>query len=322
MPMDYSGAGSIHALLARFTKLDATGAPSTGTDNVLWTDSLIKIGLGVNLNEPDPVKQVNGAGNTCLVYQAPKTIDSLNVDSFSFCTPDPRITEFLAGGEIIVDATFEVQTITIIGAPDSGTFTLTYGTDETDPIAYNATAAAVTTALNAIVPGGVKCSGGPLPTSPVTVTFKNGLDASLLTADTSLLVGGTTPTVDITTTTPGGPNDTPPQAIGYAAPRVGVPAKPNGVAVELWSHAIVGAGQIGYIHWLLPRLSLTISDDGFEIGGEDPLTPTFTGFGLENPNYGAGADGAWPWVSDRVYQWVQESALPTYANGYASLVAP
>jgi hypothetical protein len=322
MPTDYSGAGSIHALLARFTKLDESGAPSQAADNILWTDSLVKVSLGVNLNEPDPVRQTNGAGVTCLLYQAPKTIDSLNVDSFSFCTPDPRIAEFLAGGDVIVDGTSEVQQIAITGGPTSGSFTLSNGTDTTNPIAYNATTAQLVTALNAIIAGGVTAVGGPLPASPIVVTFKKKVDVAMLVADSTLLVGGTGAAVEVTTVTEGGPNTTPAKAIGYAAPQVGIAGKPNGVGVELWSRAIVGGGQIGYFHWLLPRLSLIISSDGFELGAEDPLTPTFTGSGSENPNYAAGADGLWPYISDRVYQWVQEDTLPTYTNGYASLVTP
>lgn len=320
MPMDYNGAGSIHALLARFTKLDSVGAPASGTDNVLWTDALVKVELGVNLNEPDPVKQVNGAGLTCLIFQAPKTIDSLSVDSLSFCGPDPRVLEFIAGGDVIVDAHSEVQQIAISGAPTSGNFTLSNGTDTTNPIAWNATAAQITAALNAIIPGGVTSSGGPLPTAPIVVTFKNMKDVAALTGDATGLVGGTGATVDVTTTTEGGANTIPPKAIGYAAPKVGVPAKPNGVAVELWSRAVAGSAVVGYWHWLLPNLSLVIDKDGFSLGAEDPLTPTFTGSGAENPNYAKGADGSWPYISDRVYQFVQEAALPDYSNGYATLV--
>ncbi|MEV1294440.1 hypothetical protein [Pseudonocardia sp. NPDC049635] len=214
----YSGAGSIHALLAKFTALDATGAPLGGDDNVFWTDSLIKVGLGLTLNEPEAVKQTNGSGVTCMVFQAPKTIDSMEVSEFSFCTPDPRNTEFLAGGEIILGTGDQAQ-----------------------------------------------------------------------------------------------------QAIGYAAPKVGAAPKPNGVAVELWSRAVAGGSQIGYMHWLLPRLSLVQSSDGFELGAENPLTPTFNGSGAENINFGAGADGTWTWVSDRVYQWVLEESLPEYTPGYETV---
>jgi len=44
----------------------------------------------------------------------------------------------------------EVQTVTITGAPTGGTFTLTFGAQTTSAIAYNATAAQVQTALQAL----------------------------------------------------------------------------------------------------------------------------------------------------------------------------
>lgn len=44
----------------------------------------------------------------------------------------------------------EVQVITVVGTPTGGTYTLRWGADQTDPIAYNATAATVQTQLRAL----------------------------------------------------------------------------------------------------------------------------------------------------------------------------
>src|SRR4051794_1675780 len=102
----------------------------------------------------------------------------------------------------------EQQTITITGAPTGGTFTLTLNGATTAPIAFNAAAAAVTTALEALPnvgPGNVLASGGALPGTPVVVTFQNQLgrqNVAALTAAASF-TGGTTPAIAITTTTPG-----------------------------------------------------------------------------------------------------------------------
>jgi hypothetical protein len=102
----------------------------------------------------------------------------------------------------------EQQTITITGTPTGGTFTLTYNGATTAAIAYNAAAAAVTTALEAlpnIGPGNVLASGGALPGTPIVLTFQNQLgrqNINQLTAASSL-TGGTTPAIAITTTTPG-----------------------------------------------------------------------------------------------------------------------
>jgi hypothetical protein len=108
----------------------------------------------------------------------------------------------------------EVQTITITGSPTGGTFTLTYSGQTTAAIAYNATAAAVQSALEAlsnINVNDITVAGGPGPATPWTVTFDSGLDGGQfdgtnvaeMTA-TSSLTGGTTPAVAVTTTTGGG----------------------------------------------------------------------------------------------------------------------
>lgn len=101
----------------------------------------------------------------------------------------------------------ETQTVTITGTPAGGTFTLTFSGQTTSAIAYNASAAVVATALEAlsnIGTGNVTTSGGPLPGTPVTVTFTGELastDVALMTANSASLTGGTSPTVTPSTTT-------------------------------------------------------------------------------------------------------------------------
>lgn len=103
----------------------------------------------------------------------------------------------------------EVQTIAITGSPTGGTFTLTFSGQTTAAIAYNATAAQVQTALEAlsnIDPGDVAVSGGPLPGTSVVVTFGGQYlsdDIAQMTA-TGSFTGGTSPAVTVTTTTAGG----------------------------------------------------------------------------------------------------------------------
>ncbi|MFI0929627.1 hypothetical protein ACH4TP_37750 [Streptomyces sp. NPDC021012] len=104
----------------------------------------------------------------------------------------------------------EVQTVTITGTPTGGTYTLTFSGQTTSGIAFNATASAVQSALEALSnvnPGDVICAGGPHPGTPVTVTFGgqyDGQNVPQMTASSAGLTGGTTPTVTVTTTTPGG----------------------------------------------------------------------------------------------------------------------
>lgn len=106
-------------------------------------------------------------------------------------------------------AASEVQTITITGTPSGGTFTLTYAGQTTAPIAYNANAGAVQSALQALSTvgsGAVTVGGGPGPGTPYVATFTGilaGLNLAQMSASGASLTGGTSPLVAVTTTTPG-----------------------------------------------------------------------------------------------------------------------
>jgi hypothetical protein len=95
----------------------------------------------------------------------------------------------------------EIQLVTITGSPTGGTFTLTSGTP-TSSLAYNASAAAVQTALAALAAIGsnnVRVTGPD--GGPYTVEYigtKAGLDMAQLTATPSF-TGGSTPGITITT---------------------------------------------------------------------------------------------------------------------------
>ena len=109
----------------------------------------------------------------------------------------PLITAF--SSELTSAATNEVQTLT--QGATGGTFNLKVivnGLVETTaPIAWNAAASAVETAIEglSIVPSGEgTCAGGALNSTPVTVTFSGSLgsrDMSIMAVDSSGLTGGT-----------------------------------------------------------------------------------------------------------------------------------
>ena len=110
----------------------------------------------------------------------------------------------------------EVQTFKINNNPTSGTFTLTYSGQTTGNIAYNASLATITTALEAlsnIGVGDVLLTGGPLPTRAVNIEFKGALAATnvaQLTSDPALL-GSTTSNLTVVTTQAGAEYTTAPK---------------------------------------------------------------------------------------------------------------
>jgi cyclophilin family peptidyl-prolyl cis-trans isomerase len=104
-----------------------------------------------------------------------------------------------------------VQQITINGAPTGGTFTLSLNGTATAPIAFNATAAAVQTALAALPsPTGTGTVGAANVTvtggnGSYTVTFVGNLAGTSVAqlGSFSNLTGGTSPSVTVAVTTPG-----------------------------------------------------------------------------------------------------------------------
>ena len=82
-----------------------------------------------------------------------------------------------------------VQTVSIAGTPTGGTFELSFGGESTSPLAYNASAAVVQAALDALPTIGV---GNTLSSAPL---FTMGTENSL--------TGGSAPTVAVAATTPG-----------------------------------------------------------------------------------------------------------------------
>lgn len=90
----------------------------------------------------------------------------------------------------------EVQQLAKTGTPTAGTYTLTYSGQTTTAIAYNATAATIKAALEAlsnIAVGDVAVSGGPLPNAPIGITFKGALantNVGALVVDSSSVTGG------------------------------------------------------------------------------------------------------------------------------------
>lgn len=100
----------------------------------------------------------------------------------------------------------EVQTMTISGTPTGGTYTLEFDGQETGALAFDANAAAIQAALEAlstIGSGNVTVTG----TGPYVITFAGelaGFNVVTIVADDALLTGGTDPAVAIVVTQPGG----------------------------------------------------------------------------------------------------------------------
>jgi hypothetical protein len=134
---------------------------------------------------------------------------SLQLLSVSWGAPgqgsgDLQAIELVANQPVTIqtngNGTIGVQSLSITGSPTGGTFTLGFQGQITAGIAWNASAAAVQSALRALstIGSNVTCTGGALPGTAVTCTFSGSLVAKtvpLLTFNASGLTGGSGPTV-------------------------------------------------------------------------------------------------------------------------------
>jgi hypothetical protein len=105
-----------------------------------------------------------------------------------------RYIRLNAGGVGVSPLIDNYQTITITGTATGGTFTVQYKGVTSATIAFNAISSAVQTILgnmSSIGVGNVTVAGGPLPGTPMTVTFTGVLanDTSVLTIGTNSLTG-------------------------------------------------------------------------------------------------------------------------------------
>lgn len=101
----------------------------------------------------------------------------------------------------------EVQTLTESGTISGGTYTLSFNGETTAALNFDATAATVEAALEALTGIGtdnIVVTGGPVHTTPLTITFQGELSGnqSQITANVGSLTG-TTPGITAATSTPG-----------------------------------------------------------------------------------------------------------------------
>jgi len=109
------------------------------------------------------------------------------------------------------------------------------------------------------------------------------------------------------------------KSVGWAAPGVGDDPAGDGVAIEVWSHAVKSgkkAGVLPYFHWIFPFVKMRQSGDRVIENGL--MANTFEGYGLGNENFKSGIDGRWefPVAAERPYAYARSDWAPTGLNGF------
>lgn len=157
---------------------------------------------------------------------AASTVPTQTIDGYTnqkVLQPGTVLAKITSGPEIgkvgpfQAAGTDEIQTVTGTGTISGGTYTLTVMGSTTTALAYNANAAAVQAAIRAAVVAdttstaaelaiadSLTVTGGPLSTTPLTITYDGelGADVPAVTIATGSLTGST-PGATVATTTPG-----------------------------------------------------------------------------------------------------------------------
>jgi hypothetical protein len=116
--------------------------------------------------------------------------------------------------------------------------------------------------------------------------------------------------------------DTPVSPLGWASAEVGEDPSGDGVAVEVWSRAILDgkpANPNPYFHWVFPYVKTRLSGDRVIENGL--LANTYEGFGVGNLQFGEGPDSTgdtrwrWPDVTNRPYMYARTDGFPDVARG-------
>lgn len=155
----------------------------------------------------------------------------------------------------------------------------------------------------------------------VCVTFK--------AADTmkriNLSIAVCNPDPDLSTLMSGGIKLGSDDTLGWAAPKVGEDPVPNGVALEVWSRAIVDgkpAAENPYWHWVFPYAKMR--ESGERVVQNDVLATEYEGWSVGNINFGAGPSAplwAFPTAVDRPYAFARTANAPS-STGFVPVTAP
>ena len=284
-------AASVQGAAIRVTRLNAAGSLLNGALDSYTTSAFIRMSFTPEYEDGEEITEKAADGTVCVSFKAPDRLKRATME-LAICEPDPELTALLAGG-VLLSKNYSTSTaLSITSASITGTVATVLLASTTGlAIGDNVTIAGL---------------------SPATGTL-NGVQRIVnLTANTSFTFF-TTATGTVTTSTPTVTlrDDT---SVGWAAPAIGDDPSGNGVAIEVWSHAVANgkrAASNPYFHWIFPYARLRQSGDRVIENGM--LANTFEGYGIGNTAFGTGPDTRWEWseVTDRPYAYARDSWSPS-----------
>ncbi len=112
-------AASVQGVCIRVARLDAAGAPVSGSATGSYVmDAFIRTSFTPEYEEGERITEKNAQGGVCVDYKAPDTLQRVTLE-LAICNPDVELTEMLSGGTLLTDG---AATPTNLGyaAPEAG----------------------------------------------------------------------------------------------------------------------------------------------------------------------------------------------------------
>lgn len=124
--------GSIQACRLRWAAVNEAGVPQAGASNGYVTDSLIQVGVGIELEAGADVTQKNGCGALCQAFRQPDLIKRVTLGT-TLCQLDAELIQLMVGGTVIMDGAdaigYELPTISDTPNPGGVLEVWTYAWD-------------------------------------------------------------------------------------------------------------------------------------------------------------------------------------------------
>lgn len=89
-------AGIVQLCALRVARLDASGVPNPGADNLYITDSMVSLGITPVMKDGTEIQTPNGCSVNIVDYKTPKSYRRVDVE-LVLAIPDPELEEMIAG---------------------------------------------------------------------------------------------------------------------------------------------------------------------------------------------------------------------------------
>ena len=286
-----SYAASVQGAAIRVTRLGPDGSLMNNDLDSYTTSAFMRMSFTPEYEDGEEITEKAADGTVCVSYKAPDRLKRVTME-LAICEPDPELTALLAGGVLLTKNLSSSTAVTVTTVSISST-----------------TATFTTTAAHGLTAGANVTIAGCVPATGSL----NGIQRVVAAATATTFTVSTTATgvVTVTSGTVTLRDDT---SVGWAAPAIGDDPAGNGVAIEVWSHAVADGKRAStnpFFHWIFPYARLRQSGDRVIENGL--LANTFEGYGIGNTAFGDGPDDRWSWteVTDRPYAYARSSWSPS-----------